>query len=289
MKKLVAAGLAFLEKPFNTAADPNSLRLGGKCAVGLAFVKAHKPEHPRVKEAVEACRAAMTGNEKVDNYSNGLAIVFLCELGSKKYSREIQWYLDLLRKRQKAHGGWGYDGNSPEGADRETGDTSQTQYAALGYWEAYHHGFRIDPDSLERATDWLLRTQDPGGCWGYQGIVSTGSQRVPQSDLRPSMLAAGLSSALICADLLTIAPADDSENGEGAGGGALPPSVKPAGSEQGTSHPQLLQVRTNRFTADDLHKAIDMAQAWMDKNYVVDVGPFEHYYLYTTEALSKLS
>jgi hypothetical protein len=282
VKKLVGAGLAFLEKPFNTAADPNSLRVGGKCAVALAFLKAHKPDHPRVKEAVEACRAAMTGDQKVDNYSNGLAIVFLCELGSKKYSREIQWYLDLLHKRQKTHGGWGYDGNNPEQADKETGDTSQTQYATLGYWEAYHHGFRIEPESLERAADWLLRTQDPSGCWGYQGVVASGSQRIQQSDIRPSMLAAGLSSTLICSDLLSIAPADDSQPGEG-GGGALPPSVKPAGSEQDASRLQVLQVRTNRFTADDLHKAIDLAQGWMDKNYVVDVGPFEHYYLYTTE------
>lgn len=280
VKKLVASGLAFLEKPFDTGSDPNALRVGGKCAVGLAFVKAHKPDHPRVKEAVEACRAAMTSEQKVDVYSNGLAIVFLCELGSKKYTREIQWYLDLLRKRQKAHGGWGYDGNNPEGADKETGDTSQTQYATLGYWEAYHHGFRIDQESLERAADWLLRTQDPGGCWGYQGIIASGSQRVQQSDIRPSMLAAGLSSTLICSDLLTIIPTDDAQQGEG---GALPPSVRAANPEQGGSHQQILLVRTNRFSADDIHKAIDLAQGWIDKNYVIDVGPFEHYYLYTTE------
>ena len=285
VKKLVAAGLAYLEKPVKEAEDPNVARLGAKCLVGLAFIKARKPDHPRVKEALEACRAAMTAGPTIDNYSNGLAIVFLCELAPKRNSKEIQWYLDLLHKRQKPHGGWGYDGMSPEATNMETGDTSQTQYAALGYWEAFHHGYRIDPDSLERVADWLLRTQDPGGCWGYQGTIGSGSQRVPQLNTSPSMLAAGLSGVLICADLLDIEPADES-GGTGATGSEssdLPPSVHAAVTDQETLRPTLVRVRTNRFDAGDLRKSIEMASGWLNKNYTIDAGRYEHYYLYATE------
>jgi HEAT repeats len=288
VKKLVASGLAYLEKPPKTNEDPYAERLGAKCLVGLAFVKAHKPDHPRVKEAVEACRTAMTANQPIDNYSNGLAVVFLCEYAPKRYTREIQWYLDLMRKRQKLHGGWGYDGNSAEATVQETGDTSQTQYATLGYWEAFHHGFRIDPDSLERAADWLLRTQDPTGCWGYQGTVASGSQLVPQSGIGPSMLAAGLSSVLICADLLDIEPASDSSasgvvSSGGAESGELPPSVRPVVTDKESSRPALVQIQTSRFDAGDLRKAIDMARGWLDKNYTIVSGRYEYYYLYTTE------
>jgi hypothetical protein len=287
VKKLVAAGLAYLEKPAKAAEDPNSVRLGAKCLVGLAFIKAHKPDDPHVKEALEACRTAISANEKVDNYSNGLAIVFLCESAPKRNSKEIQWYLDLLHKRQKPHGGWGYDGNSLEGANLESGDTSQTQYAALGYWEAFHHGFRVDPDSLERVADWLLRTQDPTGCWGYQGTVAPGSQLVSQSGEGPSMLAAGLSSVLICADLLDIEPAGDASdsavNGGESDSGELPPSVHAAVTDQEASRPTLVRIRTNRFDAGDLRKSIDLANVWMNKNYTIDAGRYAYYYLYTTE------
>jgi hypothetical protein len=288
VKKLVASGLAYLEKPAKESEDPNSARLGAKCLVALAFMKAHKPDHPRVKEALEACRTAISANQPVDNYSNGLALVFLCESAPKRNSREIQWYLDLLHKRQKAHGGWGYDGNSPEGANLETGDTSQTQYAALGYWEVFHHGYRIDPDSLERVADWLLRTQDPTGCWGYQGTIAKGSQLVEQSGIGPSMLAAGLSSVLICSDLLDIElPQEKGESGAADSGdsdnGDLPPSVRAAVADQEASRPALVRVRTSRFDAGDLRKSIELARGWMDKNYTIDAGRYEYYYLYATE------
>jgi HEAT repeats/Squalene-hopene cyclase C-terminal domain/Prenyltransferase and squalene oxidase repeat len=282
VQKLVSAGLAFLEKPSNTG-DTYANRLGAKCLVGLAFIKAKKPDHLRVKEAIQACREFMSAEQTVDNYSNGIAIVFLCELSPKRYAKEIQWYLDFLHKRQKTHGGWGYDGNSQERTIVETGDTSQTQYATLGYWEAYHHGFRIDPDSLERVTDWLLRTQDPSGAWGYQGVVAGSSLRVAQSGTGPSMLAAGLSSILICNDLLSVSPADKSSTGDSADGGALPPAVRPVTGEQDVGRIVPLQVRTNRFDPADLRKAIDLAEAWQDKNNAADIGRYQHYYLYATE------
>ena len=66
--------------------------------------------------------------------------------------------------------------------------------------------FRVDSASLERLTRWLLKTQDPSGVWGYQGTVATGSQRVQQTQTGCSMLAAGLGSVLICADLLDAVP-----------------------------------------------------------------------------------
>src|SRR5207245_2026570 len=139
-------------------------RLGGKCLIGLAFVKAGKGNHRRVQEAVEACLKEMqanNGESGLDTYSNGLAIIFLCEYSPKKYSRQIEYFLGRMKARQKPHGGWGYAGNS-------SGDTSQTQYGALSYWEAHRHGFNLDGSSVENLANWLMHTQGPEGCWGYQ-------------------------------------------------------------------------------------------------------------------------
>jgi hypothetical protein len=93
---------------------------------------------------------------------------------------------------------------------------------------------------------------------------------------------------LICADLLDIEPADEisgagSASGGGIESGDLPPAVHTAVSDQEASHPTMARVRTSRFDAGDLRKSIELAGAWMDKNYDINVGRYEQYYLYTTE------
>lgn len=286
VRRLIEAGLAAIDKPGDRSADGYAERLGGRCIVGLAFLKAGKPDHPRVDDAVKAARAAMTSGERIDVYTNGIALVFLCELSPQRYRREIQWYLDLLHKRQKEHGGWGYDGNSPEGYDMPTGDTSQTQYASLGYWSAYRHGFAIEPESLEQLTQWMLRTQDPSGAWGYQGILAQTSQRVQQQQVSCSMLAAGMSSILICADLLDAVPAGlDSTSGWTAEDMLLedlPPALK-AAREGDKNRPPPVKIHTGKVNLSDILESIDLAHGWMEANYKVDIGNYVYYYLYATE------
>jgi hypothetical protein len=286
VRQLVEAGLAAIDKPGSQADDFYAERLGARCVVGMAFLKAGKPNHPRVDDAVKAVHAAMTSGEKIDIYSNGIAIVFLCELSPQRYRREIQWYLDRLHKRQKEHGGWGYDGENPEGYDMTTGDTSQTQYASLGYWSAYRHGFAIPPESLERMTQWMLRTQDPEGAWGYQGILAQSSQRVQQEQTSCSMLAAGLSSVLICADLLDAVPAGlGNESGWTAEDMLLedlPPALK-AAREADANRPPPVKIHTGIINLSDILESVDLARGWMDAHYTMDVGKYAYYYLYATE------
>jgi hypothetical protein len=288
VRKLVAEGLKALEAPIDPKFDPHAVTLGGRCVMGLAFLKANQPNHPRVQEAVDACRAAMTSGKIIDIYSNGLAIIFLCELAPKKHQREIQWYLNLLTRRQKPHGGWGYDGNNHDSLTQETGDTSQTQYATFALWAAFRNGFRIDSDVVERAADWLLRTQDPAGGWAYQGTLAQGSQRVAQSYLGCSMLAAGLGSTLICADLFDAVPSRDLEDTEFSGwedelAGALPAVLRAAAKGAGDDQSTPEKFQSKRIDAIELIDAIDLAQGWMEKNYIVDIGSFTYYYLYSTE------
>ncbi len=271
VRALISKGLTYLEKA------PED-RLGGKCLIALAFLKDGRKDNPRIAEALEACRKEMATNPPdniLDVYSNGLAIIFLCELGDQRYAREVQWYLDRLKARQKPHGGWGYHG-------MQTGDTSQTQYSTLSYWEAHRRGFRIDGASLENVADWLMKTQDPGGCWGYQGEVPPSEGRIEQSETNPSMLSAGLGSAYICADLLDASPIATESSDETADlEESIPEVLRRVAKQDPNNKGQ--KIRAQRIDTASLVQSINQALAWMKSNYTIDIGPKVFYYLYAME------
>lgn len=268
--KLVIGALSYLE-------NHDDERLGAKCLFGLTFLKSGQPEHPRVQQAVDACRELMRANPPVsalDMYSNGLAVIFLCELSPQTYYREIEWYLGRLKARQKSHGGWGYE-------EYTTGDTSQTQYGALAYWEAHRRGFNIDGTSVENLADWLMKTQGPDGCWGYQGQISTTGKSVPQVDTNCSMLAAGLGCVYICADLFGAeAPSPSIASMSGAAK-SLPAALRPVdvSGKLGESK----RIRPQRIKTAQLVETMIRAHAWMNENYRIDIGAKCYYYLYGLE------
>jgi hypothetical protein len=272
VQELINRGLARL-------AQESHRRLGGKCVIALPFVKTNKPNHPRVLEAVAACQQFMQSGEKLDNfiYGNAVVIILLCELDPKQHRDTIQYYLDMLMKRQKDHGGWGYD-HLPRG------DISQTQYAALALWEVNRCGFTIDPAAFGRMTDWLLRVQDPDGGWGYQGNVGSTdrseeqkSQLVETPDqLRPTMLAAGLSSVLISADMIGGIPNYD----DGSSDETLPEKLLRGAGTNPAVRPRLY---VENFDDSRLAPAITAGTDWMDKNYSIEVDTHNEYYLYSLE------
>ncbi len=145
---LIDKGLAYLAKPENTDS-----RLGAKCLIALAFHKRGLPDDsPRIQEAVEACGLQFEPLEgEVFIYNKGVAVIFLSELDSAKYRELIDRYAGSLKQHQKPHGGFGY-------INYETGDTSQTQYAALAYWEMLNHGMTPKAESVQQCLKWLMRS-----------------------------------------------------------------------------------------------------------------------------------
>lgn len=268
VQDLVKRGLKFL-------ASEKEERLGGKCVIALAFLKTKpaQPNHPKVKEALAACVAeSKRPDPKLDMYSNGLAAIFLCELNPRLHSNLVQYFLGRLEKRQKGHGGWGYD-------VKETGDTSQSQYAALTYWEAHNNGFRIQADSAAKLADWLIHSQDPSGGWGYQGKYAPGDQRVKQSGITCSMLAAAMGSALICTDLFGML--NPGQPGQpGAPVDTAPAALRIAGEKERRRAPSLSSASLDRGA---LLNAIKLGNKWFDANYKVDIGRYNIYYLYSLE------
>jgi hypothetical protein len=270
---------AVLDKAFKWLETADDGRLGGKCLIGLAFLKNGADEqHPKVQAAIKACQAVTQGEGEgitADLYSTGISIIFLCELNPSKYQAEILKFRDSLIARQKPNGGWGY----PE---RETGDTSMTQYGVLAYWEISKVGLGLDVPSTEKVANWIIRTQDPGGNWGYQGkepeppTEEEGNKKpklelVKQDSHRQSMTAAGMGCTFMVADLLKLSELSSERDSK------LPPAVRPikkAGAQAAVTDKVELRL---------IRAAQDRGRSWMGKNYKIDQGYFQFYYLYALE------
>lgn len=265
---VIDKGLKYLE----TASHPE---VGGQCLIALAFLKRGMPaDHPKIEEAVEACRRSI-GEEKQRNYIYGkcIAIIFLTELDAQKHRDLINDYVSQLKDHQKEHGGFSYK-NVP------TGDTSQTQYAALAYWELLNHGISPDADSVQRCLNWIMRTRDPSGVWGYQGIDPGSFEFVEQPD-KPgvSMAAAGMSGALILGNLVGILKPPQEANVT-ANGDELPDALKRVETEKNIRAPTLPpgSVQPQRVV-----ECVEAGAGWFDKHFTFEVHEYQTYYLYSIE------
>lgn len=270
--ELVEKGLAYLD-------GKTDERLGGKCLVGLAYKKAGRPaSHPQIKAAVSACENSLSeaSGEKYI-YSKALAIIFLSELDAQRYQGLIKKYAAMLDTHRKPHGGYGYTSDP-------LGDTSQTQYAALASWEMLQTGLRPDGQAMAACTNWLLRTQAPDGAWGYRGRDPGNWERQDQLSTSPCMLSAGLSSVLICSDMLgVLKPGGGMANAEDVAlPRNLPPGLRPVVSRQ-RKRAQRLDGggAVDRARVD---KAWQDGRQWLDKNFTPDNGGYYScYYLYALE------
>lgn len=254
---------------FLSSDQGNFERLGGKALIGLVFVKTGADiRHPRVAEAVAAIQATIHDHTVADLqlpvYDAGLCLIFLVTLDSSKYAPEIESLLAYLQTIQKPHGGWGY-------LEKPTGDTSMTQYAVLGSWEATQAGFRIPREMIEGVATWLVKTQDPSGGFGYQGVVSETNALVKQKPVRHSLSAAGLGSVYVCSQLLGFSEKIDPNN-------ELPPAVKEV-----QDHPADALRPVAKIDARRIRAAQFLGNSWMSANYRIDPEQWTFYYLYALE------
>ncbi|HOA50924.1 MAG TPA: hypothetical protein PKI05_01630 [Thermogutta sp.] len=269
VRQAVERALAYLA---SREAEEGYLQIGARALRGLAFLKAgHAHDHPVIVKSAEEIikQIPPSGLPKDfpmsnwDNYSTGLALIFLCNYDPQKFRQEIQLILQYSFFRQKNHGGWGYPSN-------ETGDTSQTQYQVLGLWEAIRAGFAVPSEVLDKVALWLVWTQDPSGGYGYQGNFPPTPTLIPQSDVRIGMAVAGTGSAYVLASLLpgfrgTLERSD------------LPPALEKIA--------QARQAGRGRLTIDPklLRAAIQRGNAYIAKHFQVAPDRYRYYYIYTLE------
>ena len=241
-------------------------RVGGDCLIGLCFWKAGEPiDHPKIVHALARCKAVDFNT--CDNYSLGIALMFLCDVDPQTQHDLIVKFVDEMKRRQKKHGGWGYN-------ERPSGDTSQTQYAVLGTWMAINFGkVEVPIDVIEGVGGWLMRTQDPSGGWGYQGVDPGSMTKVPQNGVTPTLSASGAGSLYMVADMLHVtqrvevaletkskALQDVAEPGKKGGSGPLTVTLNP----------------------DEIKATLALADRNLGNGFK-EQGQWNHYYMYALE------
>lgn len=266
--EVIDKGLKFLETQSHS-------EVGGKCLIALAFHKRGMSQgHPKIQEAIEACKQSIA-EEKQRGYIYGkcIAIIFLTELDADAHRDLINSYVDQLKDHQKEHGGFGYQGIP-------TGDTSQTQYAALAYWQLLNHGISPDADSVQRCLNWIMRTRDPSGVWGYQGIDPGNFNLVEQPD-KPglSMSAAGMSGALILGNLVGILQPPNQQLATTVAS-ELPSALKRVEQQKATRAPSL---PSGPVDPQRLKETVAAGRGWFDKHFGFEVHEYQSYYFYSVE------
>ena len=269
VKAVVAKAVKGLEAATSTDWDQHP---GAHALVAMCMLKHYPKEtaknHPKVTAAVEAIRAAMTRKSPILEqqliYNVGICLVFLLDLDHETHRPEMEYLLGLLLAAQKPHGGFGYPGAM-------TGDTSMHQYGCLGMWACQVAGIPVPIDNWERAANWVLRTQDPSGGFGYQGKDPGSFSLIPQFEVRHSLSAAGLGSLCISAWSMRMFAQDEAQN-------TGPPQLRRIVKEE-----SLTKIVDPKLVKETLGRGAGWFGAHYTSDYKMDSPQFGYYYMYAME------
>ncbi len=274
----------FMEKAQPGRGEAQENKLGGQAVIALAIYKYYrrfggsfKPKtHPKVQKAIARCKSVAnnaTALQKEDNYSVGIALIFLAEVDSSGSYSEIGKYTQEILRRQKSHGGWGYENS-------QAGDTSQMQYAVLGLWSAMNSGVSVGAQPVERVAKMIASCQEKNGGWGYQVWANRGDE-----DITFCRTAAALGSLYVCADYLGFSktkPDEDDKNEIKTI--ILPPALIPVietdGQNDGVKRKRI-QIRSS-MNYNILQKAFDGGNGHMGKRKLEE-KEWQYYYIYAIE------
>lgn len=181
----VAAGVQYLKA--HAAGRP----VGETAMIALALVKADVPaSDPALQGCLARIRTRFTSAAYLPElqpgpgtYEAAATVMVLANLDATEFRGMIDLVAIYLKGRQNPNGSWDYSG-------RDDGDTSISQYAVLGLWEAENAGANVSPSVWDRAAQWYLESERAGGGWNYHRDGSN-----PET---VSMTAAGVGSLMIC-------------------------------------------------------------------------------------------
>ena len=290
VQKMINAGLAYIVE------NAQSGQVGNRIMMGMAAYKAqvvtspNPKEHPLIDLAIETIREQCTANrlsggasfEKM--YASALACVFLLELDSDKYRSEIEVLLDHIAERQQASGAWGYRTESPQ-----RGDVSQMQYIALALWLANEKGFRVNFKATRDALDWMLEHQESNGGWFYKYPPDPlAVNRDLSRAVRPPLVAAGLGTVYLYADLLRLTSRSGSLGPKLAEDPDLPPDVVDVTNEK---NPESVTEEAGprvQYDRGKLVRGMNNGNRWFQANFSPQCEHYNMYFLYGYERYAAL-
>lgn len=154
-----------------------NLREGPKSFAAYALVKTGiDKSDQRIQDAVahavsEAREHYAPGMPRYGaEYARAFAYMVPCHMflleavDPEAYQAELAGMAEYLSQHQQSNGSWFYT----EVPTNEASDTSQTQFALLGLWAAHRAGVDVSAATLQKAGQWLIKTQREDGGFAYQ-------------------------------------------------------------------------------------------------------------------------
>jgi hypothetical protein len=225
-------------------------------------------------------------------YEAGVDLMVYANSHPEKHEKEITTLVKILLDGQYGDGYWTYPQGSRQG---DAGDTSITQYALLGLWDAERAGISIPTSVWDKAASWLCAKQDSDGAFWYH----PGNEHYRPTQ---SIVAAGTSNLLVCRTVLHgPARAQENENGgrsrreNRAQFGVLkridltPPAthVESKLSSGKQKHVANGPTKTSRAK---IESAARHGIEWLDRNWIGGTPTyFRFYYYYALERACSLS
>ncbi|MFK7767507.1 MAG: hypothetical protein AB8B55_09825 [Mariniblastus sp.] len=210
-------------------------------------------------------------------YLPALSLILLAETDAQKYKPQIKALLKSFEDRQRPWGAFTYR------RQPESGDTSQTQFAALAMFVAKQNGFYVNPEMAKKTLNWLCDSQQ-GQAWVYK-LVGAGALK-PDGTSGPSlsMQCAGLSSVYLLADVLQLNKRVKSMDKSLVKDNGLPRTVNiwtpPIDGDNKNAK------KTGPLVSFDRGKLGGSTRGgndWLINNFRVDGSPWNYYYLYALE------
>jgi len=169
--------------------------LGEDSLAALALIKCGVDEtNPNVAVRLERVMASVAGatfepgDEHNGIYSAGIVAMVLGALDRSLYRDQIEKAMRYILEHQNPNGSWNYPSSG-----LKMGDTSVTQYALLGLWEASMSGIDVPLAAFDKAASWHVQAQDGStGAYSYRPLGE--GDTAP----RDTMTAGALGSLMIC-------------------------------------------------------------------------------------------
>jgi len=283
IKASIAKATAFLRKTVSNGGDSGRMSLSA-----YAMIKAgESPQDPVIQSVVEkVARRAGGKNYRPGSdgiYGAGVELMLLEAADGRKYRREMESIVAYLIKHQHSSGAWDYVGGF------RGGDTSQCQYAMLGFWAAERAGIKVDRSVWDRGAQWFLRTQTNEGAFVYHPKGSRGDDLAPTH----SMTAAGVGSLLIARMHL-----HPNENDPGAQKPPKKPKTNKFGVLESVDLDEVEKPDGTKISGPEdynpkagagaLLGAANRGAGWIARRFTVSGTRWKLYYLYTLERMAAL-
>jgi hypothetical protein len=254
----------------------------------------HQPDNPAIREVCNKICSRIDSSKYNAGmhfvYEAGVSLMCLANADAKKYKPQITILAKFIIENQGSLGQWHYR-NAPDG------DTSISQYAILGLWEASRAGVEIPIEVWDKAAQWHLKFQQKDGGFAYHP-----ENLGPTDSSLHSMTAAAVGSLQIirlhlypgARDLIAAEPPSKKKvNKTGKRFGVLTPVFRGEGPDETTETAAIAKSNTNyvrKVRQSQIDEALSKGLNWLTSRFTVDRPTgYPIYYLYALERAAALS